>query len=400
MWIERRRLLNLWDAAHTANEETALATVVRVEGSSYRKPGATMLITRSGRRTGMVSGGCLEAEIARKIWWMTEAGPSVQTFSTSFDEDGNAAYGLGCGGRISLLLERGENAASRIEAMRRSVEQRVASAVVTVLEGESEDTGRRFIVSEDRSRLLSANALPGAGGFHDSPAVQRIAGTTLALRCSSSHQTLVGAGSASVFAEYLGPPPRLFLFGAGDDAQPVAAMAGGMGWDVAVADGRANLATAARFPTAQRTVVLSHLNFLSLGVQAADAAILLTHSYEQDRNVLAQLLGSAPAGSRPGYIGVLGPRRRTTQLVQDVCRALDLDQAIHSSQFMNQLHSPAGLDLGADGPEVVALSIIAEIQAVLEGRSGKPLRLLRSAPRSEEASGAAATSIPVAEALR
>src|SRR5450432_1209080 len=107
MWVEKRKLLELWDAAHRAGEEVALATIVRVEGSSYRKPGATMLLTRSGVRAGMVSGGCLEGEVAKKIWWLTESGPCVETYTTSFDDDGEGGHGLGCGGRISLLLERG-----------------------------------------------------------------------------------------------------------------------------------------------------------------------------------------------------------------------------------------------------------------------------------------------------
>src|ERR1700728_4648241 len=121
---ELRQILDLWQRARDANEEVCLATVVGIEGSAYRRPGARMLLTASGERAGTVSGGCLEAEIARKAWWLTEQGPSLQRYSSFFDDDGDLPFGLGCGGTVIVLLERGEPATQALEALRRSVEDR------------------------------------------------------------------------------------------------------------------------------------------------------------------------------------------------------------------------------------------------------------------------------------
>src|ERR1700734_4562416 len=107
---ELRQIVALWREAKARQEEVCLATVVRVEGSSYRKPGARMLLTRGGQRAGTISGGCLEAEVAKKAWWLTEQGPSLQRYSSFFDEDGDMPYGLGCGGTVIVLLERDEPA--------------------------------------------------------------------------------------------------------------------------------------------------------------------------------------------------------------------------------------------------------------------------------------------------
>jgi xanthine/CO dehydrogenase XdhC/CoxF family maturation factor len=348
MWVERRNLLQAWDTAIAAGEEVALATIVRVEGSSYRKPGATMLLTRSGSRTGMVSGGC-------------------QTYTTSFDEEGEGGYGLGCGGRISLLLERAETARPRIEAIRRSIEHRTASAVVTVIDEGQLPLACKFVVSENRSSNFDCEI--------DRPlqhALRAAAINSLEQRCSALLEIPAGNAPLTVFVEHIAPPPRLLIFGAGEDAQPVAVLAAAIGWEVVVADGRANLPTPQRFPSAHRLLVLNAEAWNNLTLTTQDAAVILTHSYEQDREILRRML---PLNLR--YIGVLGPRRRAVQLVEDIFAVLGHDPGM--SEYLDQLHSPAGLDLGADGPEAIALSIIAEIQATLEARTATPLRLLNPA---------------------
>src|SRR5579875_1320457 len=118
---ELKQILDLWKRATAAGEDVCLATVVGVEGSAYRRPGARMLMTAGGQRAGTVSGGCLEAEIVKKAWWLTEQGPSIQRYSSFFDDDGDLPYGLGCGGTVIVLLERGAAAAQCLEAVRHSV---------------------------------------------------------------------------------------------------------------------------------------------------------------------------------------------------------------------------------------------------------------------------------------
>src|ERR1700751_5513997 len=104
---EQQKIVALWRTAKARGEEICLATVVRIEGSSYRQPGARMLLTRSGQRAGTISGGCLEAEVTKKAWWLTETGAVLQRYSSFFDDDSPAPYGLGCGGVVHVLLERG-----------------------------------------------------------------------------------------------------------------------------------------------------------------------------------------------------------------------------------------------------------------------------------------------------
>lgn len=367
MPAETRKLLKIWSTARASGEECALATVVRVAGSSYRKPGARMLITRNGQRTGTVSGGCLEGEVTRKIWWLTEDGPTVQDYATSYDDDSVQSYGLGCDGVVTLLLERTSHAADIFEALRLSVEDRVPSAIVTIIGTNSLDfpLGARFVLPAN-----AASIFPTLATSDLQKRLLPIAVETLNTRESCGVSISLAVGSVDLFAEYVAPPPALFVFGAGDDARPVVHLAHSMGWEISVFDGRSNLATPARFPLAHRVSVTSpNEDWEDLGIQAGDAAVVLTHSYVQDVAILRALLPM-----RFGYLGVLGPRRRTERIVEEVAPSIGMapDRALDS------LKSPVGLDLGAGSPDVIALSIIAEIQAVLSKRSAAPLNLSAS----------------------
>src|ERR1700733_9479893 len=147
---ELRQILELWRAARAQGDDVCLATVVRVEGSAYRKPGARMLLTSSGRRAGTISGGCLEGEVQKKAWWLTEAGSTVQRYSSFFDEDSEMPYGLGCGGTVHVLLERGEAADRTLSALAYGAEKRTGIAIVSVIDTDSPDTpGSCLILSDD-----------------------------------------------------------------------------------------------------------------------------------------------------------------------------------------------------------------------------------------------------------
>lgn len=339
---ETRDILNLWKRARAAGEEICLATVVGIEGSAYRRPGARMLLTAGGQRAGTVSGGCLEAEIAKKAWWLTEKGPALQRYSSFFDDDGDMPYGLGCGGTVMVLLERGEAAAQCLEALRRSVEERTASVVVAGI-------GFGFfgtqVIYDSGGKAVYAQS--------PQPQMEDPAREALATRSSRSAQGL--------FAEYVAPPPALTIFGAGDDAQPLVEFADTLGWHVTVADGRAHLARAERFPQAARVTALEAA---LAALTADDAAVVMTHSYEQDREIVRGLLARELK-----YIGMLGPRARTERLVSEVARELELD----AEACFGRLHSPVGLDLGGHAPAAIALSIAAELQAIFAGRGARKL---------------------------
>src|SRR6202161_4838971 len=163
---ELRQILDLWKRASAAGsadraaEEICLATVVAIEGSAYRRPGARMLLTTAGQRAGTISGGCLEAEVAKKAWWLTERGPSVQRYSSFFDDDGDMPYGLGCGGTVIVLLERGAPAAASLDALRRSVEDRTESVIVT--DTGTNSPGTALILNDTGDVLYERIASPEA----------------------------------------------------------------------------------------------------------------------------------------------------------------------------------------------------------------------------------------------
>jgi xanthine/CO dehydrogenase XdhC/CoxF family maturation factor len=195
-------------------------------------------------------------------------------------------------------------------------------------------------------------------------------------RRSFPHTCLAADGQTTlVRAEWCEPRPGLFVFGAGDDAIPLVKQARQLGWYVAVADGRSHLATRTRFPEAQDVHVMGAKEFPRLQLRPTDAAVLMTHSLEQDIRILSELLGRNLA-----YLGVLGPRRRTGELLLAVANNLDLPLSkidVQIENWMERLHAPVGLDLGGDTPAEIALAIIAEIQQSRHRSSGLPLRKVR-----------------------
>jgi len=169
-----------------------------------------------------------------------------------------------------------------------------------------------------------------------------------------------------IFVERIVAPQRLFVLGAGDDAKPLVSRGALLGWRVTVMDGRAQLARAERFPEAERVVAVPSASADVLGIRPEDAVVLMTHSYEQDRELLAALLPL-----RPRYLGLLGARHRSALLVSEV--AVKLGRTIASC--CEQIYAPVGLDLGGDGPEAIALAVIAEAQACCMGELGASRRL-------------------------
>ena len=215
-----------------------LVTLVRAEGSSYRRPGAHLLIGGDGGEyAGTISGGCLEAEVVRKAAWMVRDGAVVERYSTLFDDTAEIPFGLGCGGVVDLLLEPAETAECQalLEAMERSLGG-VESRVATWLPEARPKCWPRAVFGEDGKVIFASQSLGAAE-------IATVRGTS--------------PGGPHVYAETLAAPQRVFVLGAGDDAKPVVTMAALLGWRVTVADGRAQLAKAERFPQAERVVLRS-----------------------------------------------------------------------------------------------------------------------------------------------
>lgn len=368
-------ILPLWHELEAAGADYVLATVVDVDGPSYRKPGARMLIAQDGRRAGTVSGGCLEAEVAKHAWWLTRSGPVVERYSTA-DDDGDMPYGSGCGGVVYILLERRATAALLLTMLETAFHARTPLAIATILEG-AEIGQRAFAGSITPANRLNESASAGLESMLAGFAAHAID------RMQSIDQCLtIAASETRVWVDYRAARPGLWIFGAGDDAKSLLRLARGLGWFVVVADGRSHLVTRERFPEADSVLTLP-ISDLPVNGQAlledlrdTDAAVLVTHSFEQDSLILASLLGH---DRFPAYLGVLGPQRRTREVLAEAARLLGLaHDAERVESWLAKLHAPTGLDIGAETPAAIALSIVAEIQQTLNNGSALPLRMVRS----------------------
>ena len=367
-------ILPLWHELQAVGTDYVLATVVEVDGPSYRKPGARMLIAQDGRRAGTVSGGCLEAEVAKRAWWLTERGPTVERYSTAAD-DGEMPYGSGCGGVVYVLLERRATAAPLLTALEVAFHARTPLAIATVLEGS--DLARRVYSGPTIQGLTSeeATSLESVLGNLAAQALQRVQ--------SNDQRVTIDGSETRVWVDYRAARPGLWIFGAGDDAKPLLRLARGLGWFAAIADGRSHLATRDRFPAADKVIPLpvsnlpgTHADLVLADLKTTDAAVLVTHSFDQDSRILAWLFAREHL---PAYVGVLGPQRRTREVLTEAARLLGMpENPERVEQWLSQLHAPTGLDIGADTPAAIALSIIAEIQQTLNNGSALPLRQVRA----------------------
>jgi xanthine dehydrogenase accessory factor len=342
--MERRLIVDLWRQGGAA----ALVTLVRAAGSSYRRPGARLLIGGSGVHAGTISGGCLEAEVVRKAAWLVRDGALVEQYSTLFDDTAEVPFGLGCGGVVDLLIEPTGTAECRalMEAMGASLRGEAATLVTWLPEAAGDKRLRRLILGVDGEVIFASEGLGAAK-----------------VECACGLE--VGPEYEGRFVEELRAPQRLVVLGAGDDAKPMVRIAWLLGWRVVVADRRPQLARAERFPEAERVVGLAG-SVGELGIGSDDAVVLMTHSYEQDREFLAAVLPLAPR-----YLGVLGARHRSSLLVSEAAAITGLSVA----ECCGRLYAPMGLDLGGDGPEAIALAVIAEVQACIQGKLGVSRRL-------------------------
>ncbi len=303
---------------------TVLATVVAVRGSAYRRPGARMLVTSEGWRAGSVSGGCLEADVARRAAFLVSNGqPMVRTYDTSED----AGARLGCGGEVDLLLEPVTDT-TFLDELARVAERRQTLKVVTALEGR---VGEREVWCE---------------------------GTCL-------RSTWTQPREVRRFEEVLQPAPKLVVVGAGHDALPVVRLGVELGWSVDVVDWRPGLVTAARFPHAAVQLASSASLREKIPREPGAVAVVMSHHLDYDAAALDVLLRDDTLAS----VGLLGPRHRASQ----VLALVESRHGALSASHRARLKAPVGLDLGGEGPAAVALSILAEAQAVLQGRSALPL---------------------------
>ncbi len=293
------------------NPQSVLATVVEVKGSAYRRAGARMLLAADGRSAGVINGGCLDADLQARAQRVLESGAAqLAIYDTTSAQDIVFGLGLGCRGVVKILLEP----ARELHWLAQN------GTVEVVYEG-------------GRLGTRELNGEPGA---------------------------------ARSYVQKLEPPQSLLIFGAGADVAPLLAIGKAVGWDVQVFDLRA---PNPERPSFVESRFANPENLTALEIPDGAACVVMTHHFLHDVEILKQLLPS-----RAAYVGVLGPRRRTDELLEKLGKAMLSAPFCPTAEQLKRLFAPVGLDLGAETPEEIALSIVAEIQMVKRGKSGGSLR--------------------------
>ena len=342
----------------------AMATVVKVRGSAYRRPGARMLMV-AGRSAGMISGGCLENDVRERGRSVIESGvPQLVTYDSTAPDDIVFGLGLGCNGIVQILIEpltAGDDG-NVLAFLAACVARRQAGRIATIFHAEKIAPVARVLRWPD-GRVTSTC---------DDPATTAALVRALqenATRCNAVRTIALPDGtSAGVLVETVAPPLPLTIFGAGDDAIPLAQMAKLLGWHVTVIDARPAFATRERFPSVDAVHCLrpEALSASQEVVFPPEAMVMvMTHHFTHDRALLRTLL---PRSLR--YFGILGPKSRTQRLLDELAE----EGVTFTEENLGRLHGPAGLDVGAETPEEIAVSIIGEMQAVLAQRNGGALR--------------------------
>ncbi|MBD1395348.1 XdhC family protein [Mucilaginibacter glaciei] len=361
---ELKEIVNAFYVAQKAGKQTALATVVHVEGSSYRRAGARMLVTDDGQLTGAISGGCLEGDALRKaLLVMAQQQPLLVTYDTTDDDDAKFGVGLGCNGVIHILIEPISiaDASNPVNFFNLFLSKREPAVLITIFNMEDRHAAQygTSLLFDQRGGI--SGALPAStisdAVLVDAAEVLRSGNTTT--------KTYFYQDNYTCFIELLQPSVSLVIVGAGNDAIPLMQMAKVLGWQITIVDGRANYATAARFPLADKLIVAKpHEVTPQIKLDKRTVFMLMTHNYNYDAALLKYILPL-----QTPYIGVLGPKKRLARMLAELS-----DDAVLVKENSDLVYGPAGLNIGSENAEEIALSILSEIQSVLNNRNGQSLR--------------------------
>jgi xanthine/CO dehydrogenase XdhC/CoxF family maturation factor len=321
-----------------------LATVVATAGSTYRKPGARMLIFADGSYLGLLSGGCLESDLQLHAQEVMASGvPRAVEYDMRGPDDVLFGIGAGCEGAMRVLLEPagpGSPAAAALDAAGHATKAGEATSLVLVHESADLSLGT-YVANPPLPPVLITAGIE-----------------SLTARASRSLDLGSGAHRSRAFVQFLAPPPHLLICGAAPDAQPVAGTARALGWRVSVVDHRPAYAVAARFPGADVRIVDAARLRSEFDLARCHAAVVMSHHLASDERYLREL---AEAGV-PAYVGLLGPEARRGRI------AKELGPLAEKLRF--RIRGPVGIDIGAMTPEGIALSIVSQIHAWLAGRAG------------------------------
>ncbi|MBW0178515.1 XdhC/CoxI family protein [Sediminibacterium sp.] len=359
-------IIKAYQEASADGKKSALATVVHVEGSSYRRPGARMLITEDAELTGSISGGCLEGDAFRKaLHVILSDKPMLVTYDTADDDDARFGMGLGCQGVIQVLIEplQGERGTAIIDLLIRATASRQQSVLLTLFSIEDKrlpQHGSCFLITEQGDEF-------GEIPLQHTVMVRKEIQLVMEQQKSSFSKYENNATEIVVFAEFIQPPVSLVIIGAGNDVVPLVKMADILGWQSTVIDGRPMYASKERFPMpscqvlhAKADHILTHVK-----IDSRTVFVLMSHNYNYDLAILKALLDKEVF-----YIGILGPHKKMKMMMDE----LTAEGIVLSQKQLNAIYGPVGLNIGAETAEEIAVSIIAEIQAKLTAANAVPLR--------------------------
>ena len=365
---EIREIINAYNKARINEKRLALATLVHLNGSSYRRPGARMIVDEEGQLTGAISGGCLEGDALRKaVFCIHTQIPKLVVYDTSDEEDATIGIQLGCSGIIQVLFEPiDENdPLNPIELLKKAIHKRQNTVLVTLYTSQimKGDTVGTSMLLED------------SGEFHNNSTFQLVPETlmqdikdTLTVKRSSFKSYQHNDNTFNAFLSFISPPISLVIVGAGNDAIPLQSIAETLGWEVTIVDGRLTYAKIERFSSACQIIVSKPEKVLQqIPIDEKTVFVLMTHNYNYDYAILKALLGK-----NIPYIGALGPKKKLDNMIAD----LKAESIFLNERQKNILYGPVGLELGAETPAEIALSITAEIMSVMNNKKGGSLRNL------------------------
>lgn len=359
-------IIRSYEQALVTGKRMALATVVHVEGSSYRRPGARMLVTDDGQLTGAISGGCLEGDALRKaLLAISQQKNKLVTYDTTDENDTTLGVQLGCNGIVHILFEpiQTADAENPVELLKKVSAKRQNAVLVTLFSlhsrtGAQPGTCFLHLQTDD---LVTCNCTEPE--MYD----QLLSETQAAYQRNDSFFKSFDNQSLTGFIEYFNTPPSLVIAGAGNDTIPLTEMASVLGWDITVVDGRSGHATRQRFPKAGKVLVSRAEDVLKyITVDEWTFVVLMTHNYNYDLALLKQLLSVDACR----YVGALGPKKKLERMYAE----LEGMGMVISDTQKAKVYGPVGLDIGAETSEEIALSVLAEIKAVLGRRAGLSLR--------------------------
>ncbi|GLU44567.1 XdhC family protein [Allomuricauda sp. NBRC 101325] len=343
-----------------------LATVVHVDGSSYRRAGARMLVDEFGNIIGAISGGCLEGDALRKaLFALDQQENKLVTYDTSDEDDAVIGTQLGCNGIIQVLFEPIDynDGNNPCELLRTVTAQEVPMAVSVVFDLDKSQQQLGTVLVSDENNVVFGNNTPNelnkALLFKGKEAIDD--GSSCFAELATEEKTYF------VFIQLHQPPVKLVLVGAGNDAQILTQQAELLGWKVTVSDGRPTHANKERFVgTCQIIVTKPEETLKNITIDQRTCFVLMSHNYNYDLAVLKLLLGN----SEIPYIGILGPLKKYERMLNELA-----DEGIEvSKEDLAKIHAPVGLEIGAETPAEIGLSVLAEIQSVLTNKGARPLK--------------------------